>query len=568
MAGGSSLPLRRRHRALLVVLVVLFILALVAGILYRNGQESQLHNQTNTDTSAGHPCGSFPSENSTGIGAVTLDGERVGVSDGTIPLDIRNNGYISFKCLGTSEFLVCQQRQSQLPDCDKSWGDFSTEISHISDDAESLIYRQNAYLFARGDFSHTIIVGVSLSNDNSTSSRYLLQGVYAAQEEYNRTHLNKLRVLVANFGDTIDTATQTMQQIVRVISADRNASNSIVGIVNIPFIATAEADQSQSFHAALEQLATLNIPIVSPNGMSGSQSEQILASTMFHIGVPAWREGSADAIFARQYLSTSNVVVYTDTRDSYSDNLAASFLAKMQPGLSLSTCSQQLLNQQVHCVNYTVGDANTLTTSVANAMGFNPGLIYFAGNAVDARTLMTALMVNPQFQQNQGIRILGSDALYQGQFTQQEYERMAFSAFAFPDEWPIQGQLQSPFVDEYGLDFQGWPPYLTYGFVRPNSTATLAYDATKVFTQSIEIASNSEQNPNITANTVFSVVRQNGFQGFSGYIYFDTQGNPINKALVFLIIGNAGSDVGKANMQGMVLGCFLSPVQERSCPQY
>ncbi len=571
--------MNRGLRAAIFIGLCMLLVGVWVLMYHLNNGQAQLHNQTHSDGPASNACGSFPAEGSNGIGAVLLDGERVGVSDGTVPFYTPNSNYI-LKCDGTNEFLLCQQAPQSLH-CNNAMNAFSQQISQTADDAESLIYRQNVSLqesFSVSksvNLSHTIIVGISLSSssENLNNSLYLLQGVYVAQEEYNRTHLNaKLRVLIANFGDSIDTATQTLLQIVDVIEADRKGDNSVVGIVNIPFIATSAADQSLQFRTALQKLAGLNMPVVFPNGASGSESEQVLASTMFHIGVPAVHEGIADAIFARKYLATGSVVVYTDTSDSYSSNLACSFVSQLLQQY-FGNCSvpiNTLCNQTayIHCVYYTVNDANSLSASVPEAMGFTPNLIYFAGNASDVKTLMGALRANQQFQQDLGVRILGSDALYQGQFTPVEYAYMDFSAFAFPDEWPDQKLLQNPFVDEYGIDFQGWPPRSGYGFARPNSVATLAYDATDVFTKSIENVSNNGQNPAFIATTVLSAIRQNEFQGFSGYIHFDSQGNPIKKAIVFLIIGDKGIALGKAQMQQMVLGCFLSPAQEPNCLQY
>lgn len=546
-----------RGKALLSFILIVFVVGAILLAHTRYTQAQQTYQIPHP--SASNTCGKATPINSSGIGvgAVSADKEHIGLSDGSFAFDLnRNQNYIGLKCAGTQDFLSCTQLHRSF-DCSNAESSLTSYIAYVTDDAEALIYRQNVHLWQSG-FFFTVIVGISLSNNTIYNSRRLLQGVYVAQEENNRTNKGfKLRILIANFGDTATSAAQVIEQII----AARNTDPSIKGIINIPLITSPDS----TFSSAIQKLASLNVPVIFPTGFAGSSNERY--STMFHIAPATWQEGNDGALYAQNILnrhSTEGTIIFVDRNDIYSRGLACSFMEQLAYHRQIfAACDSQSLTticDRISVCHY-YQQSNIGAADASAVLSSTPQLIYFAGNASDAKSLLGQLNLLPHFKQLPDLHIMGGDALYPGDYLSADYPRMMFTAFAYPDEWQevhkrlpnLQPLLQAPFFDEYALNFQGWQPESVYGFVRPDSDAILSFDATDTLLQSIGDASGNGMIPNVTLDRVLQALQNVSWQGFSGYIHFDVQGNPVRKTTVFLEVNQNG----ETQMKG-IHGCFLS----------
>jgi ABC-type branched-subunit amino acid transport system substrate-binding protein len=121
---------------------------------------------------------------------------------------------------------------------------------------------------------------------------------------------------------------------------------------------------------------------------------------------------------------------------------------------------------------------------------------------------------------------------------------LRFTAFAYPDEWDVQGLgSQKPaFFSEYANDFDPNHKHTTgspYGFTRPDADAMLSYDATTAMLNAVATAAKASTNVTMS-NVETALLQHTAFQGVSGWITFDHNGDPVNKALVVLTVDSQG----------------------------
>jgi len=140
--------------------------------------------------------------------------------------------------------------------------------------------------------------------------------------------------------------------------------------------------------------------------------------------------------------------------------------------------------------------------------------------------------------------ILGGDALYQlGGYDAQSkagFTHLKFSAFFYPDTWGIIGLNNSPlkpkFFDEYTAAFSGTGK--GYGYDRADSDAALSYDGMLALLNGYNIAAPS--GGNITLDQLRIGLTKTSFQGASGQVKFDSNGDPVDKPIVILQVDSQG----------------------------
>jgi ABC-type branched-subunit amino acid transport system substrate-binding protein len=134
----------------------------------------------------------------------------------------------------------------------------------------------------------------------------------------------------------------------------------------------------------------------------------------------------------------------------------------------------------------------------------------------------------------------GPDAQLAVKFPQ-DIQRLIFTAFGHPDEWTFlkvpQSQQPSFFAD-WANTYQS--STVTAPAPDPGNDAMLTYDAFGVIVRAASLANGA-----VTGQAVHDALASLGtgkvpaFQGVSGRILFDGNGNPVEKAIVVLEVKNS-----------------------------
>lgn len=499
---------------------------------------------------------SAPSLNGSGIGMVytktsfsDASGEFVGLSDGVVAFNTLGPDAV-LKCLASQDL-----RQGHPKEAEQHW---IQALQRQSNDAEVQIYKENQRVLESTHSYVIFVVGVVLTGPTAAISAInngqdILQGTYTAQKSYNQSHANgpQIRLLLANFGSDPTFTAKVAQQIVTAATGDRN----IIGMTSLPAIANKPT--------ILGTLQQANLPLVLPSGSTGSQEEQ---TNIFHIAASTKEQGTRAAQYVEQDCPNSsssnnlpafdcrkpNVAVFIDYKDSYSYSMGQAFINRLKQ----DNANNQTKKNVAPPKRYNVGDPSSIKAAVVALGDVVPDLIYFAGNAADAGTLLENL---PQTGAFADLRVLGGDALYQpGSYKADTYRRLNITAFAYPDEWDTYKAKEKPpaFFCDYAKAFAGGTVKAPtcdyditttgragYGYNRPENDVILAYDALSI----ILIAFDKHSNDSIPIrDQLLNTIGKVTFEGVSGNIAFDPDGNPKDKAILILRVDR----IGQTTLQG------------------
>ena len=247
-------------------------------------------------------------------------------------------------------------------------------------------------------------------------------------------------------------------------------------------------------------------------------------------------------------LHAHRVALFEDPTDPYSQSLAQDFATQFQHDGGTIVATEK----------YTVGKAATLPPDLQDALSKNPACIYFSGYANDASTLLTDLPPG-------NMPVMGGDALYElGGYPSSAragFSRLHFTSFAYPDEWGVLGMgvKQPDFFTSYVAAFD--PNHLhvgdPYGFTRADNDAILSYDATVALLHAVVNAQTQAKQDTITTQQVQQALHNlkgvNAFQGVSGQIAFDANGDPIDKSIVILYVDPNGFIKMEPHIEGKFL---------------
>jgi serine/threonine protein kinase/ABC-type branched-subunit amino acid transport system substrate-binding protein len=519
------------------ILLVLVIL-LIAGFIFLPGL---LRSKTASTGSPGSSQATVTTTNlpANGIGVTQINGEPIGISDGSVVLDTTLPD-ASLKQQAANDF-----QQGNTAGAVALW---NSAVAQTSNDAEALIYLENAHI---ANYPYiTIVVATMLSGNDSAAigvGESDLQGAYVAQKEFNdNSKLNngmKVRLLIANAGGSSpdsQNAARVAQQIVQLAKADK----TFVGVMGWPYSAYSIN--------AISVLNNAHIPMVAQTA-----SSDLLSGTspyFFRVNPSNQSEAKADVQYAEQTLHAKKVALFYDQGNAYTQTLAQDFQNQFTADG----------NQIVATEKYTVGNASTLSGTLQDALSKNPDLIYFAGYSTDMSTLLSDMM---SAHAPANLQILGGDALYElsgyPASVRPELPHLHFSAFFYPDEWDVLGLTNStkkpPFFTEYPADFNpnNQQHSTPYGYTRPTNDAALSYDATlALLTAYNNVAkSGATVTPQAMQSGLQQINSTHPLQGVSGQIAFDNNGNPINKAIVILYFDSNNF----IHMDTTIEGTFLTP---------
>ncbi|GHO44693.1 hypothetical protein KSX_28560 [Ktedonospora formicarum] len=514
-----------RGLGILAVVVILILAILIVPLLLTNSRSG--NSGTTTASTPSPEVNQTAQVESNGIGASLVNGELIGLSDGTLAFDTsRPDGDVK------------TQAAQKLKDGDNSAASslFRSALTQESNDAEALIYLENLRVQSSGLPHITLIAGVMLTGSDSAAiqaGRDALQGMYVAQKEFNANNGAKLngtlvRILIANAGSSSQNAKQAAQQIVKLAQSDK----TVIGVSGWPY--------SSFTQNALDVLSSARIPMLS--GTASSDDLTDASPYFFRVAPPNTFQAQVGAQYALNKLQAKEVAVFVDQSDSYSRSLADAFRQQYQKlGGTIQGPYQ-----------YTRGDQGSVTSALQSlaSQDTTPGVIYFSGYSGDVAGLMNQVAANPKFANT---KILGGDALYNlGGYTtgnRAGYDRLHFTAFAYPDEWDVLGfGGQKPgFFADYGNAFdpnkqhKGSP----YGFTRPAFNVMLAYDATlALITAGGKITSSGKQSFSgaDVRQALLSISGNGAIQGVSGQIAFGSNGDPVDKAVVVIYVDQNGNN--------------------------
>lgn len=492
---------------LLVLAIIVLIFSVVPNLLRSNSTTTGTTGTTTSTTPTAATQPFTPPASGIGVQPYGPNGDQIGISDGSFAFDTSRAGG-TFKTDAANSIKNDPQGAASL---------YRQAIATDSRDAESAIYLENQRAVSSGKYV-TFVVATMLSSDNIGVGRDDLQGAYVAQKEYDdNTKLNggtMVRLLVASSGSKAEYADLVAQQIVQLAKSDK----TFVGVMGWPF-STQTAD-------AIQTLKKAHIPMVSQSASADSLSGT--SPYFFRVAPSNKVQGIQGAKYAETTLKAKKVVVFFDPSNPYSQSLANDFTQQFQKDG----------NQVVKSEQYKVGQTGNFQSLLSDALGQNPDLIYFSGYAADVSALVTNLPSDSK------TTILGGDALYQlGGYDAQSkagFTHLKFSAFFYPDTWGIIGLNNSPlkpkFFDEYTAAFSGTGK--GYGYDRADSDAALSYDGMLALLNGYNIAAPS--GGNITLDQLRIGLTKTSFQGASGQVKFDSNGDPVDKSIVILQVDSQG----------------------------
>jgi len=517
----------------LLLIVVVGIIAAAFFVLPRlNG--SNTGGSGNATPAPSTPVATIPTSGN-GIGVTTVNGETIGISEGSAAFDTSRSDDGSLKSQAATAFA-----SGDIGTAQSLW---HSANSKATNDAEPLIYLENQRVKTSGVPYITLIVGTMLtgSGDRVQVGRDNLQGAYIAQKEFNANNGALLggvevRLLIANSGsDDVNGVKAVANQIVQAAQKDQ----TIVGVMGWPY--------SGQTANAVNILGPAKIPMVSSTASSNQLSG--VSPYFFRVAPPDKSQAAVGALYAKQKLNATNVALFEDQSDAYSSSLASGFEQQFTQG-----------GGKVNVVNYTKGNANSISAAMHQALASNPqpDLIYFAGYSTDVNTLLSGLPSSSNLQ------VLGGDALYNlagYPGVGSKFSRLRFTAFSYPDEWSVLGKsAQAPaFYKDYPATYNpnNSPVPNPYGFTRAAYNVVLAYDATLALLNGSKNGLGGQKQgltPDKLKQGLASITGGRAIQGASGQIAFDPNtGDPVNKAVLILSVSQDGhiqmEALGAGNLQ-------------------
>jgi ABC-type branched-subunit amino acid transport system substrate-binding protein/serine/threonine protein kinase len=421
-------------------------------------------------------------------------------------------------------------------------------ITEDPTDGEAQIYNEDLHLLQTGAPYVTIVLGLPIDSSDADLSidRNNMESAFLIQHKMNEGNLLphglKLRILIdssgANDGDVATVAQFIAKRVANVGNLDH-----IIAVVGWPF-------STQTINAR-DIIASVHLPLVSQTASSVKLSHS--SPYFFRVNPPDDLQGKTLGNVAVNQLGAKTILVLRDQTDSYSVSLADAFIANVRADKATA------INNPGDYFSETNTTVQQYQKVVADAITNKADLIFIAGLDVDAVRLAVAVgnayRANPISTYLKNLRIMGGDALDTGLLLgqgngpdaqlavkfPQDMQRLIFTAFGHPDEWTFlkvpQSQQPSFFVD-WANTYQS--STVTAPAPAPGNDAMLTYDAFGVIIRAASLA-----NGTVTGQAVRAALASLGtgkipaFQGVSGRILFDGNGNPVEKAIVVLEVKNS-----------------------------
>jgi ABC-type branched-subunit amino acid transport system substrate-binding protein len=477
--------------------------------------------------------------------------QGIGISDGRLVFD-------TYKGRLDSTLKMEAASAIQTANMSAAVNLLSQAVSADPIDGEALIYNEDMHILQTNAPYVTIVVGLPIddSDEHLTSARVQLQAIYLAQHETNTQHLLpnglKLRILIANSGKDNNNVATVAQFVANRVSLDGNPDH-IITVVGWPY-------SSQTVNAR-DILAGVHIPLVSQT----ASSVQLSGSSpyFFRVCPVDDMQGQALGSLIAHDMNVKKLLVLHDPTDPYSSSLADAVAGSAQSlGATISTGTftetQTTVDQYQQFANQVVNE--------------HDDAIFLAGLSVDgirlAHAIGNASRDNPHNKVLHSLKIIGGDGLtHAGLFGggnnadaeivrtfPQDMRRITATEFADAGEWNFLhiGQKQQPFF------FSDWSSTYQSSPVGPNATdptqeGILTYDAVGVVIHATSLSSDTP-----TGDTIQRILPTLGtgnvaaYQGVSGRIAFNGQGNPIDKAVVVVAVQDNGHNGNELHIQKII----------------
>lgn len=381
------------------------------------------------------------------------------------------------------------------------------------------------------------------ANEQVAAGRATLQGIYLAQRDYNRAgYVPMLRVLVANAGASSQYAVEVAHQIVTAAERD----STIVAVLGL-------GQSRATTPRAVDILGSAGLPMVASFASDDRLRER--SDHFYRVAAPNRRQAEVAALYAKRRLGLTSAIVISDTRDAYSENLAADFVAAFtDPRHTLVYPERLVYDAERPDV------ANTLSDLAQQACFVHPDLIYFAGRAREMTMLLSGIRNAPC---DRPVTIMSGHDVTQLQSTAPPTPGLKlrvplyYTAPASPAAW--RPERQPPFYRAYynyiadtrGVGGPaGAPP-------PPNGHAVLAYDAARVVTQALtRLPAPAEADSFAMWRAIEGTTGVNAVSGASGTIDLGDQldGDPRDKAVALLRLTGLGEPATLVGTCGRVSG--------------
>ena len=418
-------------------------------------------------------------------------------------------------------------------------------------DGEALIYNEDLHILQNNAPYVTIVLGLPIdsSDVDINIGRSDMEAAYLAQNRINTTSMLpnglKLRILIDNSGPNDSDVGTVAQFVANRVSKVGNLDH-IIAVIGWPF-------STQTINAE-DIIASVHIPIISQTASSIKLSGS--SPYFFRVNPPDDQEGKTLGAYAVNQLGARTILVLRDSSDPYSVSLANAFTVSAQ------ALHATAINNPADFFTETTTTVSQYKRIVYDALNKKADLIFIAGLDVDAIRLANALGnisgINPLSSYFARLKILGGDAVDTGLLLGQgngpdaalardfpQYmQRLIFAAFGHPDEWDflkVTKSQQPAFFTDWTGTYQS-STIKAENVPAPGNDAILTNDAIGVIIKAATLVRGS-----ITGQAVRDALASFGkggvpaYQGISGRILFDSQGNPIDKAIVVLQVQSSSN---------------------------
>lgn len=471
-----------------------------------------------------------------------FDKKGIGLSDGNFIFDTYS---------GRTDVALKKQAAQALQrgDMANAVNFFSQAVSADPTDGEAQIYNENLHVLQSGAPYITIVLGIAFDSgaDDLLRARPDTEGAFITQYEVNKQgllpHGLKLRILIDSCGPQRADVSTVAQLVVNRVNKAGNPDH-IVGVEGWPF-------SSQTINA-LDVIASAHLPLVSP-----ASSVKLTGSSpyFFRIDPPDDVEGSLLAS-ASQQMHVKTVLVLRDPTDPYSVSLADAFSS------SATKLGMQVINNPADYFTESTTTVAGYQKIVTDAQSHGANQLFIAGYSIDgirlAHALGNAIRNAPDNPILTNLTILGGDGvdttLVIGQGNgpdaqiaatfPQDMRHLSFTAYCAPDEWDflhIPKNQQPPFFNDWSNFYQG-AGVAPANIQQPGNDSMMATDGVQLIAKAVTYI-HGDINGQSTRDALASLGYGNipAFQGVTGRITYDKQGNPIRKAMVVLSVVQKGN---------------------------
>ena len=439
---------------------------------------------------------------------------------------------------------------------------FNQAVNADPTDGEAQIYNENIHI--QQNKSPYVTLALGLPVDGSAihlgDVREQLDAAYLAQHETNSNNLLpnglKLQLIIANSGASNTDVATVAQFLANRVSKVGNLDH-LIGVVGW--------NNSTQTIDARDIIASVHLPLVAQTASSVKLSGS--SRYFFRVSPPDNVQGQALGTLMVSQLNAKKVLMLSDLTDSYSVSLANA-VAKRITALGGTFITESFTENTTTVDQYQqIIESNINSNTPADA-------IFLAGFNVDGVRLAHAIgnvaRTNPINFRLRQLHVVGGDAIdsrllvgegnsadatiardYPG-----DMRRLIFSTFADINEWTASNMPQDeqpPLIADWKLMYQS--SLVTTNAPNPEYNGLMIYDAVGVLVYAVKWAQGT-----ITGDAVRNALVSLGkdkvpaYQGFSGKITFDNNGDPVNKAIVVLTLQDNGS--GNQIVLQQVIGAF------------